>query len=64
MAKQQQKKTRRRFSDEFNAETVKLAKQSDRSMADLAMARYLKWVSACARAAAGEPARAVRVGLA
>lgn len=36
MAKQK-KRTRRRFSDEFKAETVKLAKQSDRSMADLAM---------------------------
>lgn len=36
MAKQR-KRTRRRFSDEFKAETVKLAKQSDRSMADLAM---------------------------
>ena len=31
------KKTRRRFSEEFKAETVKLVKQSNRSMADLAM---------------------------
>jgi len=31
------KKTRRRFSDEFKAETVKLVKQSNRSMADVAM---------------------------
>lgn len=31
------RKTRRRFSDEFKAETVKLVKQSNRSMADLAM---------------------------
>ena len=31
------KKTRRRFSDEFKAETVKLVKQSNRSMADIAM---------------------------
>ncbi len=31
------KKTRRRFTDEFKSETVKLVKQSDRSMADLAM---------------------------
>lgn len=32
-----QKQTRRRFTAEFKAETVKLVKQSDRSMADLAM---------------------------
>jgi transposase len=32
-----QKRTRRRFSGEFKAETVKLVKQSDRTMADLAM---------------------------
>ena len=31
------KKTRRRFSEEFKAETVKLVKQSDRSMSSLAM---------------------------
>ena len=31
------KKTRRRFSNEFKAETVKLVKQSNRSMADIAM---------------------------
>ena len=31
------RKTRRRFSDEFKAEAVKLVKQSNRSMADLAM---------------------------
>jgi transposase len=31
------RKTRRRFSDEFKAETVKLVKQSNRSMADIAM---------------------------
>jgi transposase len=31
------RKTRRRFSDEFKAETVKLVKQSNRSIADLAM---------------------------
>ena len=31
------RKTRRRFSEEFKAETVKLVKQSNRSMADLAM---------------------------
>ena len=31
------KKTRRRLSDEFKAETVKRVKQSNRSMADLAM---------------------------
>jgi transposase len=35
MAKQ--KKARRRFTDEFKAETVKLVKQSDRSMAGIAM---------------------------
>jgi transposase len=35
MAKQ--KKTRRRFTDEFKAETVKLVKQSDRSMSGIAM---------------------------
>jgi transposase len=29
--------TRRRFTDEFKAETVKLVKQSDRSMSSLAM---------------------------
>ncbi len=31
------RKTRRRFSDEFKAEAVKLVNQSNRSMADLAM---------------------------
>ncbi len=31
------KKTRRRFTEEFKAETVKLVKQSDRSMSSLAM---------------------------
>ena len=31
------RKTRRRFSDEFKAEAVKLVKQSNRSMAGLAM---------------------------
>ena len=31
------RKTRRRFSEEFKAETVKLVKQSNRSMADIAM---------------------------
>ena len=31
------KKTRRRFSEEFKAETVKLVKQSDRSMSSIAM---------------------------
>ncbi len=31
-----QKQTRRRFTAEFKAETVKLVKQSDRSMAGLA----------------------------
>ena len=31
------RKTRRRFSDEFKAEAVKLVKQSNRSMAELAM---------------------------
>ena len=31
------KKTRRRFTEEFKAETVKLVKQSDRSMAGIAM---------------------------
>ena len=32
-----QKRTRRRFTAEFKAETVKLVKQSDRTMADIAM---------------------------
>jgi len=32
-----QKRTRRRFTAEFKAETVELVKQSDRTMADLAM---------------------------
>ena len=32
-----QKRTRRRFTTEFKAETVKLVKQSDRTMADIAM---------------------------
>ena len=32
-----QKRTRRRFSAEFKAETVKLVKQGDRTMADVAM---------------------------
>ena len=31
------KKTRRRFTDEFQSETVKLVKQSDRSMAGIAL---------------------------
>jgi len=31
------KQTRRRFSPEFKAETVKLVKQSNRTMADVAM---------------------------
>ena len=31
------RKTRRRFSDEFKAETVKLVKQSNQPMADIAM---------------------------
>jgi transposase len=31
------KQTRRRFTEEFKAETVKLVKQSDRSMSSLAM---------------------------
>jgi transposase-like protein len=31
------KKTRRHFTEEFKAETVKLVKQSDRSMPSLAM---------------------------
>jgi transposase len=31
------KKTRRRFTDEFKSETVKLVKQSDRSMSSVAM---------------------------
>ena len=31
------KKTRRRFTEEFKAETVKLVKQGDRSMAGIAM---------------------------
>jgi transposase len=31
------KKRRRRFTEEFKAETVKLVKQSDRSMSSLAM---------------------------
>ena len=31
------KKTRRRFTDEFKAETVKRVKQSDRTMIDIAM---------------------------
>ena len=31
------KRTRRRFTEEFKAETVKLVKQSDRSMAGIAM---------------------------
>ena len=31
------KQTRRRFTEEFKAETVKLVKQSDRSMAGIAM---------------------------
>ena len=31
------KRSRRRFTDEFKAETVKLVKQSDRTMADIAM---------------------------
>ena len=31
------KKTRRRFTAEFKSETVKLVKQSDRSMASIAM---------------------------
>ena len=31
------RKTRRRFSDEFKSETVKLVMQSNRSMADVAM---------------------------
>ncbi len=31
------KKTRRRFTDEFKAETVKLVRQSDRTMASIAM---------------------------
>ena len=36
MAKKK-KLTRRRFTAEFKSETVKLVKQSDRSMADIAM---------------------------
>ena len=32
-----QKRTRRRFTAEFKAETVKLVQQSDRTMADVAM---------------------------
>jgi hypothetical protein len=32
-----QKRRRRRFTAEFKAETVKLVKQSDRTMADIAM---------------------------
>jgi len=32
-----QKRTRRRFTAEFKSETVKLVKQSDRTMADIAM---------------------------
>ena len=32
-----QKRTRRVFSPEFKSETVKLVKQSDRTMADIAM---------------------------
>ncbi len=35
MAKKKQ--TRRRFTEEFKAETVKLVKESDRSMASIAM---------------------------
>ena len=31
------KRSRRRFTNEFKAETVKLVKQSDRTMADIAM---------------------------
>ena len=31
------KRTRRRFTEEFKAETVKLVKQSDRSMSSIAM---------------------------
>jgi transposase len=31
------KRSRRRFTDEFKAETVKLVKQSDRTMSDIAM---------------------------
>jgi transposase-like protein len=30
------KRSRRRFTNEFKAETVKLVKQSDRSMSDIA----------------------------
>ena len=33
----EKKKTRRRFTEEFKAETVKLVKQSDRSMAGIAI---------------------------
>jgi transposase len=32
-----EKRSRRRFTDEFKAETVKLVKQSDRTMSDIAM---------------------------
>ena len=31
------KRSRRRFTDEFKAETVKLVKRSDRTMSDIAM---------------------------
>ncbi len=31
------KRSRRRFTDEFKAETVKLVKQSDRTMSEIAM---------------------------
>lgn len=37
MSKQTKKRSRRRFTDEFKAETVKLVKQSDRTMFAIAM---------------------------
>jgi len=37
MSKKTKKRSRRRFTKEFKAETVKLVKQSDRTMADIAM---------------------------
>ena len=37
MSKKTKKRSRRRFTDEFKAETVKLVKQSDRTMSAIAM---------------------------
>ncbi len=37
MSKKTKERSRRRFTDEFKAETVKLVKQSDRTMSAIAM---------------------------